>query len=670
MRDRGMTGRRIGLALLFAIGAGSVRAAAPLPLADFLRPSLVGAMTMSPNGKYVAGVVPDKDHRMALVVIDLAELGQSRMVAAFSDADVRWVWWVNDDRLVFDLTNHDVDASRQRGQGLWAVPRDGAAAPRRLIKNAWEFLVRSTGGPDRALDVRHRLLQVPQDGTDDVLVEEFRWSASGEPDGTALLRLDAKTGRSHSVSEGAPDHVFEWGIDRQGVARTALAHWRGIDHLYWRAGVDAPWQSIAEGKTYSAEAGVPAPLFIGGDDSLYVETRSRGADTSSLGRMRVEGQGHLGAPQALVSLAGYDFSGTPIFGPSGELLGVHYLTDAQATLWFDPGMQKLQARIEALLPQTINLIECGRCSERKTLLVTSWSDRQPTVYRLYDVATDTLSDLASARPWIAPAAMAHADMVRISARDGLPIPVHVTRPNAPAGPLPTVVLVHGGPFVRGGEWGWEPYVQLLASRGYLVIEPEFRGSAGFGNRLFRAGFKQWGLAMQDDVADAAVWAVQQGSADPQRICIAGASYGGYATLMGLARNPEIFRCGFEWVGVTDIDLMYSDSWSDASDMWKEYGMPAMVGDRVKDAAQLAATSPIRLAAKIRQPLLMAYGGVDRRVPAIHGIRFRDAVSVTNPNVEWVEYPGEGHGWMLEANDIDFWSRVERFLDKNLKAPAP
>ena len=200
----------------------------------------------------------------------------------------------------------------------------------------------------------------------------------------------------------------------------------------------------------------------------------------------------------------------------------------------------------------------------------------------------------------------------------------------------------------------------------MVVEPEFRGSTGFGWKHFRAGWKQWGLAMQDDVADAAQWAVKQGYADPKRICIAGASYGGYAALMGLIRNPELFRCGIDFFGVTDIDLIYSITWSDARDQDQRYGMPVMVGDRVKDAAQLAATSPIKLAARVTQPLLMAYGADDRRVPIDHGTQFRDAVEKTNKDVDWVVYPEEGHGFRVTANEIDFWTRVDKFLDQNLK----
>lgn len=174
--------------------------------------------------------------------------------------------------------------------------------------------------------------------------------------------------------------------------------------------------------------------------------------------------------------------------------------------------------------------------------------------------------------------------------------------------------------------------------------------------------------MQNDIADGAKWAIDQGIVDPKRICIAGASYGGYAALMGLVNNPELFKCGVDWVGVTDIDLIYNGSWGfedDLSARYRQYGMPKLVGDPVLDAAQFKATSPLQQAARIRQPLLLAYGGADRRVPLYHGEKFYKAVKQTNPDVEWIVYPDEGHGWALPKNQIDFWTRVERFLDRNI-----
>jgi dipeptidyl aminopeptidase/acylaminoacyl peptidase len=219
--------------------------------------------------------------------------------------------------------------------------------------------------------------------------------------------------------------------------------------------------------------------------------------------------------------------------------------------------------------------------------------------------------------------------------------------------------------VRGDSWEWNAQAQFLASRGYLVIQPEFRGSTGFGFAHFRAGWKQWGQAMQDDLADAANWAVQKGWADPKRIAIMGGSYGGYATLMGLIRNPELFRCGVEYAGVTDIGLMFTRPESDASQEALNYGMKTLIGDPQADAAMFAANSPLPLADKLRQPLLMAHGGQDRRVPIVHALKFKDAVGKVNRNVEWVAYPDEAHGWAHEADRIDFWKRVDAFLAKNL-----
>jgi dipeptidyl aminopeptidase/acylaminoacyl peptidase len=171
--------------------------------------------------------------------------------------------------------------------------------------------------------------------------------------------------------------------------------------------------------------------------------------------------------------------------------------------------------------------------------------------------------------------------------------------------------------------------------------------------------------MQDDVTDATRWAIEQGHVDPRRICIAGASYGGYATLVGLAREPGLYRCGVAWVAVSEIDLLYSSVWSDMSDTYKDYGMPVLIGDRKADAAQLAANSPVNLAPGIRQPVLLAYGANDVRVPIVHGERMRDALAPHNKQVEWLVYPDEGHGWAHTDNEVDFWTRVEAFLAREL-----
>ena len=212
---------------------------------------------------------------------------------------------------------------------------------------------------------------------------------------------------------------------------------------------------------------------------------------------------------------------------------------------------------------------------------------------MFDRVSGQLNPVGTGRPWIDPRTMATRDVVRIAARDGLSIPTLITHPRRttamPQGakvPAPMVVLVHGGPNVRGTRWGWEPSAQFLASLGYLVVEPEFRGSLGYGFRHFKAGWRQWGQAMQDDVTDVTRWAVERGLADPDRVCIAGASYGGYAALMGMIREPKLYRCAINWVGVTDMELLYTVPWSDTSEAAMGYSMPLLIGDPRQDQAMM------------------------------------------------------------------------------------
>ncbi len=276
-------------------------------------------------------------------------------------------------------------------------------------------------------------------------------------------------------------------------------------------------------------------------------------------------------------------------------------------------------------------------------------------------------------PGIDAAQMAGTDFQRIRARDGRDLPVWITgqkwhadgKPRA----QPAIVLVHGGPWVRQGHWQWEPMRQFLASRGYVVIEPEFRGSAGYGMAHLKAGFKQWGQAMQDDVADALLWAQKEGWAN-SKACIAGASYGGYSTLMGLIKHPELYRCGAAWIAVTDPFLYIEGSWwvrDDISDSGRRYGLKDMVGDPKADEAMLKGNSPVEQAALIDAPLLLAFGEDDLRVPLAHGKRLRSALEKAGrPPAVWVTYPGEGHGWRKTENQADFAQRLERFFAEHLQ----
>jgi dipeptidyl aminopeptidase/acylaminoacyl peptidase len=655
------------LAAAWLVTESASAAESPLPLADFFRHPATTSVVVSPSGRYLALVDRSRSEgRRRLVVLDMQDLTQAKSIASFEDADILGVRWVNDDRLVFmagDESRPIVDQAAV-GWGMFAVARDGKAMPRRLTGGRGSAITPGAGMATY-LSLAHRLIAVPDDGSDDVILERAQVVNTGDVTDTTLLRLNTVTGAVRSLVEGAPDHVFGWALDEHAMPRAALSHYQGHVRLFLKPVADGPWALAQEYDDYQSKGAGLTPLSVSADGKLYARGYSpKSADKTSL--LSVDIAHPEQTPKVLMSLDGYDFTGTLIPGAEGRLLGIHYQTDAWATYWFDPRLKKIQADVDAAIPGLINFIQCGACSNLDHVLVTSWSDRQPPVYQVYDTKSAKLVKVGEARPWINAKAMAERSMEKFAARDGMTIPVYVTRPPGLKGPAPMVVLVHGGPQLRGGDWAWDSQSQFLASRGYVVVEPEFRGGTGFGWKHFQAGWKQWGLAMQDDLADAARWAVGRGYGDANRVCIAGASYGGYATLMGLVRDPDLYRCGVEWAGVTDIDLMYSISWSDMSQEWKHYGMPLLIGDREKDAKQLVETSPLKQAARITRPVLMAHGDQDRRVPIEQGKLFRDAVRQHNPNVEWIEYAAEGHGWALESTDLDFWSRVERFLDKNLK----
>ncbi len=425
------------------------------------------------------------------------------------------------------------------------------------------------------------------------------------------------------------------------------------------------WAEISNGDCYN-EREISHPHSSMGVDTLFVRA-STYKDHSALFRYDLKTT-HL-ASEPFLSSDGFDYDGSAeIDNVAGRVLGIHFRSDAGSTVWLEPHFKEIQTKVDDILKNTVNTISCGSdCLTAPRVLVKATSDRQPPQYFIYTTASSTLIGLGGAYPDVKPSQMGMRDFYHYTARDGLSIPVYVTLPPGKvSGPMPTVVLVHGGPWVRGSSWEWEREAQFLASRGYVVIQPEYRGSTGFGFAHYRAGWKQWGQAMQDDLADAAKWSIQKGWSDPKRIGIMGASYGGYATLMGLIKNPEIFRCGVEWAGVTDIGMRYSVAESDATQEVLNYDLKTLVGDPVADGAMFAENSPLLNAGKLTQPLLIAHGTDDHRVPIVHATAFRDAVRKGNNHVEWIVYQDEGHGWHLEKDNIDFWTRVEAFLDKNLK----
>jgi len=628
---------------------------------DFFRLPQIEAATMSPSGRAIAATVGTDTGRMQLAVIELGEKLAVKVIAGSSDADVSDFHWVNDERLVYTLSDNTRATAYRLPTGLFAVNRDGSGY-RELIERRTRFerVVNTT--IERRVLPWNFAFHSARGGDANVIVQEYKYDDDGDLRTTLLHLLDTQTGQRRALPGPREASVRRWTVDVQGRPRAAVAIDGAAARVLLRQGDGDEWTVVATGNRNRGD--YPKPVAVDDSGAMYA-LRGQGAQgTSAL--FRFDPDKRAEDPRPLLAVDGFDFTGSLVQdSATGRLIGARYTADALATHWFDPKLRDLQKRIDEALPTTVNVVSCGRCEAPTRLLIRAFSDRQPSQYYVYDLGTNALSRIGSARPWIDPARMGAEEFVEVQARDGRRIPMYVTKPAAGKGPWPTVVMVHGGPWTRGRSWGFDAEAQFLASRGYLVVQPEFRGSTGFGFKHFQAGWRQWGQAMQDDLVDALEAAAQRGWADPKRACIAGASYGGYAALMGLVRGSDPYRCAVSWAAVTDVDLLYSIHWSDIDDDAKAYGYPVLIGDPKRDADMLAAHSPLKQAAMIQRPLLLAHGGVDRRVPVEHANRLRDALKGSKAELEWVLYADEGHGWALPANDVDFWGRVEKFLARHL-----
>ncbi|MGQ3054924.1 MAG: alpha/beta hydrolase family protein [Roseateles sp.] len=511
------------LALAAAVLAPTAPAAEPPPATAFFKRPQVRAPKLSPSGRYLAIQAAGKGDRMWLGVLDLQTLQAPKFVAGFSDADIASHHWIHEDRLVFDVSDSPDGTTRVNGQGLWAADRDGTKL-RQLINTDKPFITTATLIGNRRLDVNWTLHSVPPglDGNE-VVVLRRPWMDERAATGVQLARLDTTTGITRTLSTGIPDHTINWLLDWRAEPRIIETLHQGRVRLF-RRDEAGDWQFWHDDDPHARKN--PWPTWLGPDGQMLGIQGHRGYQAL----YQLDSKTGHSDGEPLVTTPGYDFRGRLITEPgSGRLLGVRFETDAPGTAWLEPTMKAIQADVDARLPGSVNLIECLRCVGASHLIVTALSDLRPPLYYLYKTADQQLEPLAGMRADLPVTAMGQRDYHRIKARDGLEIPVLVTQPaGGVKGATPTVVLVHGGPYVRGTHWRWEPMAQFLASRGYLVLEPEFRGSTGYGFKHFRAGWKQWGLAMQDDLADTLAWGVKQGWADPKRACIMGASYGGSA----------------------------------------------------------------------------------------------------------------------------------------------
>jgi len=628
----------------------------------FRAPQMTGAV-LSPDGRRLAMRTIGPHRRAILTVLNLEDL-KPVLVYNSDAADVNRFVWVNNERLAFDLSDRETPAGKQdAAPGLFAVDHDGNGF-RQLVERQYAWV--KVGNDGRQLEPWNTYLLngSSQRNSDEVLVARPEAYDQKGVDYIKLLRLNTRTGRTTDVD--GPTRSVGWWADVQGNLRVALTREGEKGALRWRDPATDQWRTLSEFNVYTGEADMDV-RHVGSDGRLYVSAR-RGADKQAMWLMDPRNGEWSQAPLVQSPLFDVD---AEVIARQDRVLGLRFTIDAEVTQWPDADMKSLQAQIDKVLPSTVNRLSVPWSGDAPWVLIEAFSDAQPIQYLLFNRSSRKFTRLGAERPDIEARQMARMDMQRLKARDGLELPVWLTLPpGAVEGrdKLPMVVLVHGGPFTGAPSWQWDAEVQFLAARGYAVLQPQFRGTRGFGLAHARGGWRQWGKAMQTDVADATRWAIAQGIADPKRIAIAGGSYGGYSALMGLLRDPDLFRCGVAWVAVTDLDMLHTVNWDDVSSDFKKHGMPSLLGDRIKDALDLKDNSPLTHAARIKQPLLLAYGEKDRRVPLVHGEAFRRAVQPGNAGLEWVAYAEEGHGWRVPANQIDFWNRTVRFLDRHLAGP--
>jgi dipeptidyl aminopeptidase/acylaminoacyl peptidase len=618
-----------------APAAAASAPAAPVPLLTFLEPFGVEQAAISPDGRHVALI----ENRGTLRTIKVVELA--------------------------DNSARVLNLDRRASDGRWLRNR----SPRRVLWINSQWLAVDFGWAAEAVDLKGATVAelgtrvigkaVPAD------LESTLMLVHDDTDFESVAVVDAATRRKQRLRYPMSGQPLDWTFDDRGALRAVLlaetAFWRDDTALkLWYLPIASETWVLLE--TFKVSEEMWQPLAASSKrDELIIASR-QGRDTRAIFRMLP-----LQREQPPVPVFEHPQDDVQLGeNPRGHApMSFYTLGLKPQRRWLDDAWNSVQIAIDQYLPGRVNILSGN--PEGK-VLVLSYADTDPGRWYVLDVPREHATWLASVRQEIDAKRMRPMRTLRYAATDGLSIPAYLTLPAPPPGgeprSMPTVVLVHGGPAARD-HWGWDVEAQLLASRGYVVFQPQFRGSTGFGRAFEWAGRGQWGLAMQDDITAGVRHLVAEGIADPRRICIVGASYGGYAAVWGLIKTPELYRCGVSLAGVSDIGHMLTD-WSDTnrSKMSREW-MRRTVGDRRRDQAAFDAVSPLKHAARINAPLLIAHGDEDERVPISHAHKLMSAMDRAGKPYEWLPLPGEGHGIGTVSGQTRYYEKLLRFLDQHL-----
>ena len=468
-------------------------------------------------------------------------------------------------------------------------------------------------------------------------------------------RLNIVTGEMKLAAEN-PGNITRWITDHEGRIRAATTSDGVNTSLLYRESEEGPFKAIL---TTSFKETM-APLFFTFDNKNIFAASNLGRDKTAIVKFDLESAKETEVIYAHQDVDVYDLS----YSKKRKVLTyINFTTWKQERHILDEEIRKVFRTVDKELAGYEAIISDMNKNEDK-IIIRTYSDRSLGAFYFYDANTNSLTKLSDVSPWINEIDMAEIKPIKYKSRDGLEINGYLTLPKGiEPKDLPVVVNPHGGPWHRD-YWVYNPEVQFLANRGYAVLQMNFRGSTGYGREFLEVSFKQWGKTMQDDITDGVKWLINEGIADAKRIAIYGGSYGGYATLAGLTFTPDLYACGVDYVGVSNLfTFMKSipEYWKPQLEMMYE-----MVGNPEKDEELMRAASPVFHVDKIKAPLFIVQGKMDPRVNINESDQMVKALEKRGIKAPYMVKENEGHGFSNQENKFDFYEAMEKFLAENLK----
>jgi len=642
-----------GIVLLaFPFSAGT---AAEIGTRDFFANSLVTDMTISPAGEHVAFTYEDGSE----VKLAVMELDSQEVTAGFSFGDNQHVfdfWWGSDERILMSVgeVTGNLD-NTGRPAHLYAADVDGSNRQQifEMLTSTYRILHTLPDDPDYVLIVRYHYMDqgAPSANLLNIHDGELR-NVSGQPLSNNLTGLLAdNSGEIRAATESIAGETFD---DREFA-------------LYMRH--DDDWRRLPiESKRQPVDVRL---IGFSADNRLaYFLSNHDMENDDRLGVFRYDFDRH--EVELLFRHPDVDISGV-IRGHDGDILGVASSFGPAEYRFFE---NKIRSNEDAVLLQRLAMSFPGQnvgitsfTTDGSKAIVRVSSDRNPGEYYLFDTETLQARYLSASNPDLPQSVLVPMEPVRIEARDGLILHGMLTRPEGNKENLPLIVNVHGGPFGITDRWGFNQEAQYFAHHGYATLQVNYRGSGNRGTDFRNMGRREWGGKMQDDVTDATRWAIEQGIADPERICIYGGSYGGYASLMGVIKEPDLYQCAVGYVGVYDLPWFREgdgNDWSSQSGremrQARERWFSAHVGN---DPEMLRANSPVHNVSKIKADLFIVHGASDVRVVVGHAERLRTALDEAGKSYRWMIKEKEGHGFYQMDNRVDLYEGMLGFFNEHI-----